>query len=54
MKYLAVKLAFGNVVLWKYAGPFNSWEQAEKFCNRHNKGSSFPHWVAQEFTHKDQ
>ena len=54
MEYLAVKLAFGNVVVWEYAGPFDSREQAENFCDRYNKKSSYPRWIVQKFTHKNE
>ncbi len=54
MGYLAVKLAFENVVAWEYSSPFDSREQAENFCNSYNKGLSYPHWVTQEFTHEDE
>ncbi len=53
MKYLSVKLNYGNAVAWEYAGPFDSYEQAEKFCDSHNKGSGYPRWIVQRFTQEE-
>ena len=53
MKYLSVKLNYNNVIAWEYAGPFDSYEQAEEFCDSHNKGSGYPRWIVQRFTQEE-